>query len=78
MRNRLSTLIAILVLLVSSLGVLLMRTAHAQCGCSCSSDCQRNCTFSCEGCGLTEWVSVAAKCCDDNYNAIKGSCTLEE
>ncbi len=50
-------------LLMTAFGGFTTRTGYAQCGCSCSADCSGGCDILCEGCGILEWIDVAARCC---------------
>ncbi len=64
MRKRLLILTVAFILAVISLGIFTTKTTYAQCGCSCAMVCSNTCEFSCSGCGIFEWIEVAARCCE--------------
>lgn len=55
--------VAFLLLFLSSYAPHTAGTTYAQCSCTCTGICPSGCDFHCEGCGLTDWIRIAAGCC---------------
>jgi hypothetical protein len=73
MKKKLVRLTAAFMLAVSSYGIFITQTTNAQCGCSCAVVCPNTCNFECSGCGLTDWIPVAAACCQAQWKDTKCS-----
>jgi hypothetical protein len=69
MKKRLLTLIFVSVLASGMASVYTTAISHASCYCSCAMVCDNRCEFECSGCGLTEGMAAATRCCQEAHTA---------
>ena len=65
MKKTIIRLTLVLLLAVSSFGIVGTRNASATCYCSCSPYGQGQCAFACEGdCSVRQVIDLVAQCCN--------------
>lgn len=75
MKKRLLRLTAALLFCAGTYGVFAIQTAYALCGCSCTVVCPNTCSFSCDGCTISEAYLAIKQCCEKEAKNVTPYCS---